>query len=330
MKTCEIVSPKHPDKLCDQISDAVLDACLAQDPESRVAIETKGSHGIITVSGELTTKAFVDIPKIVKSIVGEEYGIQVNIESQSPEIARGVDTGGAGDQGIMIGYACDENEQMVPTEFYLTRLLCKFLYEKYPYDGKTQITINDDRTINTIVASFQNTTTEELRESVFEWLTQIDIAWQGKEPPQVLCNTAGEWKKGSFAADTGLTGRKIVVDAYGPQIPVGGGAFSGKDATKVDRSGAYMARSIAVKMLDKLQAKEVLVRVAYAIGLPDPVMFSVRVDGDEYDMQDMEKHFGVRFQLRPQEIINLLDLKKPQYQKTAEFGHFGQGFTWDR
>src|SRR3990167_468241 len=154
MKTAEAVSPKHPDKLCDQISDAILDACLEQDPMSRVAIETMGGHGIITITGELTTKAYINAREIAQRIAGSQYGVQTNIVSQSPEIAQGVDTGGAGDQGIMIGYACNENEEMIPHELYLARSLCKFIYEKYPYDGKTQITL--DVKITTIVASFQN------------------------------------------------------------------------------------------------------------------------------------------------------------------------------
>lgn len=247
MKTAEYVSKNHPDKLCDRISDAIVDACLAQDPMSRCAIETMGGHGIITITGELTTKAFVDIPKVVKSIVGEGYGIQVNIVSQSPEIASGVNSGGAGDQGIMVGYACNDNEDMIPQELYLARSLCKFIYEKYPYDGKTQITLEDDGTIARAIASFQNTKKQELSDLILEWLKQGKTKMNGI----VEANTAGDWNIGGFTADTGLTGRKLIVDNYGPQIPIGGGCFSGKDATKVDRSAAYMARKIAVDIIKK-------------------------------------------------------------------------------
>ena len=162
VRTAEVVTPSHPDKICDRISDAILDACLKQDPDSRVAIETMGGHGIITVTGELTTKAFVDIPAVVKKVYGRDIGVQTNIVIQSPEISQGVDTGGAGDQGIMIGYACDDNEEMVPQEYYLARKLAQHIYEEYPFDGKTQVTLLDGGKAR-VVASFQNTSTEKLK-----------------------------------------------------------------------------------------------------------------------------------------------------------------------
>ena len=247
-KTAECVTPKHPDKLCDRISDAILDACLEQDPNSRVAIETMGGHGIITITGELTTKAFVDMREIAQKIAGNQYGVQINVVKQSPEISQGVDTGGAGDQGIMVGYACNENEAMIPMELYLARSLCKFLYEKFPFDGKTQVTLYENGVIETIVASFQNVSQKDLMEGVNSWLVSKHLMGRGIK---TLCNPAGDWKQGGFEADTGLTGRKLAVDNYGTRVPIGGGAFSGKDATKVDRSAAYMARYIAVDLLKR-------------------------------------------------------------------------------
>lgn len=324
MKTAECVTPSHPDKLCDRISDAILDACLAQDPYSRVAIETMGGHGIITITGELTTKAYVNIREIAKTIVGDKYGVQVNVIEQSPEIAGGVDTGGAGDQGIMVGYACSENEAMIPQELYLARSLCKFLYDLYPYDGKTQITLNDKGEIDTIVASFQNVNGFELRDDVFRWTQKLDVE-KVKYGVIIHANPAGDWSIGGFEADTGLTGRKLAVDNYGPQIPIGGGCFSGKDATKVDRSGAYMARKMAVELLKVRGAKEVIVKLAYAIGVAEPVMVTAEVDGK------LDTMVGTTpWDLTPKGIITNLNLKEPQYEKTAQWGHFGNGFTWDK
>lgn len=323
MKTAESVSPRHLDKLCDQISDAILDACLEQDPMSRVAIETLGSHGVIKVAGELTTKAYVDIPKIVRSVMGEDYkgGVEVNIRSQSPEIAQGVDVGGAGDQGICVGYACRDNPALIPQELYLARSLCQYLFAQFPFDGKTQITLNEEGKIKTVVASFQNVKKEKLEHAVREWVTDgEDDNLEGKK---ILCNPAGDWNIGGFDADTGLTGRKIVVDAYGPQVPVGGGCFSGKDATKIDRSGAYMARKIAVELLrGRETAYEVMVKLAYAIGVAEPVMAVATIDGAEFTI--------VNYDLTPETIIKKLNLRTPQFQKTAEWGAFGNGFTWDK
>jgi S-adenosylmethionine synthetase len=258
MRTAECVTPKHPDKMADQISDAILDLCLQYDDSSRVAIEVLGGHGEVYICGELTTGALIPdkaIAKIVERIVGyEPKKLIINIVKQSPEITQGVDTGGAGDQGIMKGYACDDNEEMIPQEMYLARSLCKFLFEKYPYDGKTQITLADGK-IETLVASFQNVPKKELEASVLEWLTNESPTGH-TQPFNLHCNPAGDWSQGGFDADTGLTGRKLMVDNYGPQLSIGGGAFSGKDATKVDRSAAYMARKIAVDLLKKHDALE--------------------------------------------------------------------------
>ena len=320
MKTAECVTPMHPDKLCDRISDSILDACLEQDPDSRVAIETMGGHGIITITGELTTKAYINAREIAQKIAGKQYGVQTNIVNQSPEIAQGVDIGGAGDQGIMVGYACNDNEDMIPQELYLARLLCKYLFNLFPFDGKTQITLNDENQIQTIVASFQNVSTWELKNRVEDWARRHVRA----RDIDILCNPAGEWKQGGFEADTGVTGRKLIVDNYGPQIPIGGGAFSGKDATKVDRSAAYMARKLAVDLLKTKNAKEVIVKLAYAIGLSQPVMTNALVDGKRIALE------GGFYDLTPKGIIDLLDLKKPQFEKTAQWGHFGNDFTWDK
>src|SRR3990167_6175363 len=236
MKTAESVSPAHPDKLCDRISDAILDACLEQDPMSRCAIEVMGGHGIITITGELTTKAYINAREIAQGIAGKEYGVQTNIVSQSPEIAQGVDTGGAGDQGCMTGYACNDNDAMIPQETWLARNLCQTLYSQFPYDGKTQITLNDKGDIITIVASFQNVPSDVLRDVVQDWVADPTGIVDTSEMPEIYAKPAGDWNIGGFEADTGLTGRKLMVDNYGPQFPIGGGAFSGKDATKEDRS----------------------------------------------------------------------------------------------
>ena len=321
MKTAECVSPKHPDKLCDRISDAILDACLEQDPDSRVAIETMGGHGIITITGELTTKAYINAREIAQRIAGKEYGVQTNIVSQSHFISQGVDVGGAGDQGIVIGYACNENEEMIPQELYLARSLCQYIYGEYSNDGKTQITLNNDK-IETIVASFQNTTEMELLSLVNEWLQLQGVGYEVK----IYCNPAGDWSQGGFEADTGVTGRKLAVDNYGTRIAIGGGAFSGKDATKVDRSGEYMARYIATDLLKKYNAKIVKTSLAYAIGIAQPVMMTATIidkdnNAEELDITDL-------YDCTPNGIIELLDLKKPQYEKLASWGHFGYNTIW--
>jgi len=336
-KTAECVSPKHPDKICDRISDAILDECLKQDPMSRVAVETFGGHGTLMIGGEITTKANVDYGKVARRVLGEKpgetgMGILVNIVYQSPDIAKGLEKeDGAGDQGICVGYACDDNEAMIPRELNFARLLCKYLFEKFPYDGKTQITLDEEGKIKTIVASFQNVETEVLKASVSKWIIECLLVSDVREDTEIKANSAGDWSIGGFDADTGLTGRKIIVDAYGPQVAVGGGAFSGKDATKVDRSGAYMARKIAVDLLKRLKAKEVIVKLAYAIGVAKPVMFSACIDGVEADMiEDGWKFTTSDYDLTPKAMIEKLDLRSPQFEKTAEWGHFGNGFLWDK
>ncbi len=319
-RTAESVSPKHPDKICDRISDAVLDAYLAADPNSRVAVDVAGGHGTVFVTGEVTSKASgIDVEAIVKRIAGD-VTVLLHIAAQSPEIAQGVDTGGAGDQGIMVGYACDDTEQLLPLEVVLSRLLNQYLYEQWPHDGKTQVTTKDGA-ITTIVASFQHAAKRELAARVNAWVEQEPLA-RVNDDFELHANPAGDWDQGGFDADAGLTGRKLVVDNYGPRIPIGGGAFSGKDPSKVDRSAAYMARRIAVDYLKKRQASEVYVFLAYAIGYDQPLEATVVIDGAEEIVEG--------YDLTPNGIIALLNLRQPVYERTAEYGHFGHaGFAWE-
>jgi S-adenosylmethionine synthetase len=308
-KTAECVTPGHPDKVCDIIADSILDTYLAGDKESRTAIEVMGGHGLVVVNGEVTSKARPDLVKIIKGICGEDIEIRTNLVTQSPQIARGVDTGGAGDQGIMKGYATSETESFLPLEYDLARNLCQKLYERYPYDGKTQVTINDG-VVETVVASFQNSKTDDL----------IALMKEIIPAEKYLANPAGEWALGGFDADTGLSGRKLIVDNYGPEITIGGGSFSGKDYTKVDRSGAYMARRIAVDYLKKYGAKEVFTKLAYAIGVAEPVMAVAVVDGKEMPIEG--------YDLSPRGIRIALDLDTVKYADTAKWGHFGHAYPW--
>ncbi len=327
-RTAEKITPRHPDKICDRISDAILDECLRQDPNSRVALETMGGHNIVTVTGELTTNAFVNIKPIAERIVGYPIGVQENIVQQSPEIARGVDIGGAGDQGIMIGYACRDNEKMLPQEYYLANDLCQFIYAKFPEDGKVQITLDEEeKIIDCILASFCKATSSELKSLIEEWAKNKTSQYEIK---QILCNPAGDWNICGLFADTGVTGRKIVCDAYGPRIPVGGGAYSGKDGTKVDRSAAYIARRIAMDILKHNENYyDVLVRIAYAIGVVDPIMatYEAHTLTGEVIKENLDSSNHV---LSPAKIIELLKLKEPIYEKTADWGAYGNGFMWDK
>ena len=320
-RTAESVSPKHPDKLCDQISDAILDAYFAKDPNARVAAEACGGHGVVFVTGEITSTAEgVDIEDIVKRIAGKDVEVHTKIVKQSPEIAQGVDTGGAGDQGIMIGYATSETPELLPLEVVLARRLNQFIFAKHPYDGKTQITLNPEGKVDSVVASFQNVKKPELEALVKEFLAAQGVDYL--DSIKLHLNPAGDWSQGGFEADTGLTGRKLIVDNYGPRIPIGGGAFSGKDPSKVDRSAAYMARRVAVDYLKKRSAKEVFVRLAYAIGVAEPLEKTVIIDGAPEEISG--------YDLTPNGIIKFLNLKRPIYEATARYGHFGEGFDWDR
>lgn len=319
-KTAESVSPRHPDKLCDRISDAILDAHLASDPDARVAVDVAGGHGTVFVTGEVTSRArSVDIAAIVRRIVGQDVETITRIVSQSQAIARGVDTGGAGDQGIMVGYATSETAEHLPLETVLARRLNHYLYKKWPHDGKTQITLADGQIVS-IVASFQSTKQSELLARVKHWLRNEPAARYDEVVFHI--NPAGDWELGGFEADAGLTGRKLIVDSYGPHIPIGGGAFSGKDPSKVDRSAAYAARKIALDYLASRRAQEVYVYLAYAIGHSQPLESSVIIDGKE--------ELIAGYDLSPHGIIALLDLKRPIYERTAEYGHFGHSsFPWE-
>lgn len=319
-RTAESVSPRHPDKICDRISDAVLDAYLTQDPNARVAVDVAGGHGTVFVTGEVTSKAKkIDVEAIVKRIAGD-VDVIIHIAQQSPEIAGGVDGGGAGDQGIMVGYATSETPEYLPLEVVLARKLNQYLYEWWPHDGKTQVTLKDGL-VTSIVASFQYASKDKLESSVNEWIAKENVAVDTSEL-KLHINPAGDWIVGGFDADAGLTGRKLVIDNYGPHVPIGGGAFSGKDPSKVDRSAAYAARKVAVDYLKDRSAKEVYVFLAYAIGLEQPLEARVVVDGKEEVIEG--------YDLTPNGIIKLLDLRRPIYEATAEYGHFGhKQFIWE-
>lgn len=318
-RTAESVSPKHPDKICDQISDAILDAHLRQDQNARVAVDVAGGHGVIFVTGEVSSKAQnIDVDAIVKRLAGQVEVI-IHIASQSPEIAQGVDIGGAGDQGIMVGYACSETPQMIPLETLLARKLNQYLFKKWPFDGKTQVTLRDGKVV-TLVASFQNAPQAELLARTKHWLRNEPLALS--TTVEFHINPAGDWSIGGFDADAGLTGRKLIVDNYGPRVPIGGGAFSGKDPSKVDRSAAYIARKIAVDYLRANKAAEVYVYLAYAIGYDQPLEATVRIDGIQQQVSG--------YDLSPSGIVKLLRLKRPIYEQTAQYGHFGHSdFTWE-
>jgi S-adenosylmethionine synthetase len=339
--TVESVTSGHPDKVCDQISDAILDACLAQDPKSRVAVETFGSHGHLVLGGEVTTKAKVDYKKIAESVyksIGytKKLDIQVFIVQQSPDIAQGVDTGGAGDQGIMYGFATNETPEFLPLGVVLVHKLAKGLEKLRTSgaikwlkpDGKTQITFHNGK-IHTVLVSTQHDkkiTHAEIKKTLTEKLINPILGVHAKGV-EILVNPTGIFVQGGFEADAGLTGRKIIVDTYGGLVPHGGGAFSGKDLTKVDRSGAYMCRYVAKNLVANGYAKEALVSVAYAIGHIDPLMvFAVDEKGNDLSAI-VKKHFD----FRPRKIIEKLDLLKPIYRQTAAYGHFGKlGLPWEK
>lgn len=310
----ESVTYLHPDKICDQISDRILDEFLRQDPYSKVAVETVGGHGLIILIGEITSKADVNISKIAedyyKKITGKNIIVKSNVSKQSPEIAKGVKIGGAGDQGIMIGYACNENKSFLPNELFLARKLL----DGFNSDGKSQVVIKNNKVIS-VVLSVQGKSKLQLKKHI----DNLNI-FNGSA--KYFLNNTGSFKIGGFDADAGCTGRKIVVDAYGPRVPVGGGAFSGKDATKVDRSAAYMARWIALNLLKKYGAKEVLVKIGYVIGGIQPLLKVVYIDGKETTFN---------IDCRPESIIERFDLRKPIYTQTAKRGHFGfiNDYPWE-
>lgn len=293
INTAECVSNWHPDKICDLIADNIVIECLKQDPDSRCAIEVLGGHGQVVISGEVTTKAIVDYCKITrdfyKSHCGNDIGVMCNIVTQSPDIALGVDRGGAGDQGIMYGYACDENDLKIPQEMYLARKLL----EPFKVDAKSQVTI-ENGLVTDIVLSVQGKSQDELKKYVSDFM--VSHYFPVSKNLSIYCNYTGKFEIGGFDADCGVTGRKIVVDQYGARVPVGGGAFSGKDFTKVDRSAAYFARWIALDLLQRSFAHEVLVEIAYCIGKSEPLMVTANIDGDKKDVFSL-------YDCRPQSII---------------------------
>ena len=361
--TSECVTEGHPDKIADQISDAILDACLEQDPYSRVAAETLTATGLVVIAGEITTKAYVDFQTLVRGVVASigydnaAYGFDSNtcavistINRQSGDIAQGVDTGGAGDQGMMFGYATNETPELMPTAISLAHKLTRRLTEvrksgKLSYlrpDGKSQVSVEYDENgkpvrIDAVVISTQHAetiTTEELRADILTHVIQAVIpAELLDENTKYHINPTGRFVIGGPMGDTGLTGRKIIVDTYGGTGRHGGGAFSGKDPTKVDRSAAYMARYIAKNIVAAGLADKAEVQLAYAIGVADPVSVLVETFGTgKIGQAKLTELVRKNFQLTPKGIIESLNLRRPIYQKTAAYGHFGRnepGFTWE-
>ena len=338
--TTESVTSGHPDKVCDQISDAILDACLAEDPNSRVAAEAFGSHGTLMIGGEFKTKANPDVEQIARKVytdIGytDDLEILAKIARQSPDIAQGVDTGGAGDQGIMYGYATDETPECMPKGVVLAHALARKLEEIrrkgiltwIKPDGKTQVVIDKGGKVINALCSTQHdeaVSQEDIRAGLIEHLFKPILG--SIEGVEILVNPTGKFTIGGFAADAGLTGRKIQVDTYGGIAPHGGGAFSGKDATKVDRSAAYMCRFVAKNLVANGYGKKALVSVAYAIGRAEPVMIAAFND----DNKDLTDVVNKNFDFRPNAIIERLDLRKPKFKETAAYGHFGvAGRSWE-
>ena len=361
--TSESVTEGHPDKIADQISDAILDSCLADDASSRVACETLTATGLVVIAGEITTKAYVDFQSVVRGTVASIgydnalYGFDANtcavissINKQSGDIAMGVDTGGAGDQGMMFGYAVNENEELMPTPICLAHKLTLQLSKvrkngTLPFlrpDGKSQVTVEYDANgkllrVDAVVISTQHAETvsnEELRSDILKNVIQATIPAQLlDEDTKYHINPTGRFVIGGPMGDTGLTGRKIIVDTYGGMGRHGGGAFSGKDPTKVDRSAAYMARHIAKNIVAGGLADRCEVQLAYAIGVADPVSVLVETFGTEkVNPAIIPDLIRAHFKLTPRGIIESLRLRRPIYKKTAAYGHFGRSdadFTWE-
>src|SRR6201985_2941443 len=361
--TSESVTEGHPDKIADQISDAILDACLTEDPTSRVACETLTATGLVVIAGEITTKAYVDFQSLVRGVVASIgydnalYGFDSNtcavissINKQSGDIAMGVDTGGAGDQGMMFGFAVNENDDLMPTPISLAHKLTQRLSQvrkngTLPFlrpDGKSQVTVEYDANgkvlrVDAVVISTQHAETvsnEELRAGILKHVIQATIPAQLlDEDTKYHINPTGRFVIGGPMGDTGLTGRKIIVDTYGGMGRHGGGAFSGKDPTKVDRSAAYMARYIAKNVVAAGLADRCEVQLAYAIGVAEPVSVLVDTFGTgKIEAQKLQELVRANFQLTPKGIIESLDLRRPIYKKTAAYGHFGRSdkdFRWE-
>jgi S-adenosylmethionine synthetase len=361
--TSESVTEGHPDKIADQISDAILDALLAKDPASRVACETLVTTGLAIVAGEITTTAVIDYQEVVRATIREigydrgKYGYDADtcavlssIHSQSPDIAMGVDTGGAGDQGLMFGFACTETPELMPLPIMLAHKLVRGLSTlrrdgTLPYlrpDGKSQVTVDYEGTtpvrVDAVVVSSQHSpdvSQEQMRADVIEKIVNCTIpAAMMDKDTKIYVNPTGRFVVGGPHGDAGVTGRKIIVDTYGGAAPHGGGAFSGKDPTKVDRSACYMARYIAKNVVAAGLADRALVQLAYAIGVADPVSVMVRTEGTgKIAEEKITELVRANFKLTPRGIGEELNLRRPIYKLTAAFGHFGRTepeFTWER
>jgi S-adenosylmethionine synthetase len=364
--TSESVSEGHPDKVCDAISDGVLDAIIAKDPNARVACETFVTTGLVLVGGEVTTDAYIEVPDVVRSTIkkigytsseykfdSESCSVLNAIHSQSPDIAMGVDKGGAGDQGMMFGYACDQTPEFMPMPImYAHKLVKKLADIRKGYDGimpylrpdaKSQVTVEYDDNknvvrVDTIVVSTQHdadASQAKIKEDVIEQVIKKVIPSEFFDnKTKVFVNPTGRFEIGGPHGDSGLTGRKIIVDTYGGWAPHGGGAFSGKDPSKVDRSAAYAARHIAKNIVAAKLAKECLVQVAYAIGIAEPVSIFVDTKGTGViPDSEISKFIIKEVDLTPNGIIERLKLRRPIYQKTAAYGHFGRTeneFTWEQ
>lgn len=359
--TSESVTEGHPDKLCDYISDSILDACLEQDKNSRVAIETFAANNNITIAGQLTTNAKIDVEKIVRKSIKEigydnattdmDYrtcNINIDIEKQSPDIAMGVDVGGAGDQGIMFGYACDETENYMPYAINMAHKLSKRVSEvrkekEIPYlrpDAKTQVTVEYEedkpKRIETILISTQHLDTVETetikKDLINKVIKKVVPENMIDEKTKIYVNPTGRFVIGGPLGDTGLTGRKIIVDTYGGYARHGGGCFSGKDASKVDRSAAYMLRHIAKNIVANKYAKRCEIQVAYAIGMKEPLSIYVNTFGTgRISDEEIVEIIKNNFDLTPEGIINYLDLRKPIYKQTTNYGHFGkENLPWEK